>query len=163
MVDTLSNGFTVSRTLWRRLLPVSPPHAHTVDQVTLLGLVSQSPRLVRSGGSARTVDNGELSVLPASDSGDELQDVRLLFGVELLEVFVGTHLVCQNTLQAVTMRLEARLIEESVRSWTHLDSPRVYLMVRGFLENLEDEQAGRKQIHRGSKSRAARVAVRLRA
>jgi hypothetical protein len=39
------------------------------------------------------VDNGQLSVLPTSNSRDELEDVRLLLGVELLQVFVGTHLV----------------------------------------------------------------------
>lgn len=38
------------------------------------------------------MDDSELSVLPTSYSGDELEDVRLLFGVQFLQVFVGTHL-----------------------------------------------------------------------
>ena len=92
MVDTLPNGFTVGCTFGCRLFPVSPPHANTVNQVTLLGLVAEPPCLVRARWAGRTVDDGELTVFPASDSGDELQDVRLLFGVKLLEIFVGTHL-----------------------------------------------------------------------
>jgi hypothetical protein len=39
------------------------------------------------------VNNGELSVLPTSYSRYELEDIRLFLGVQLLEVFVGTHLI----------------------------------------------------------------------
>jgi hypothetical protein len=92
VVDTLSNGFTISRTLWRRLLPVTPPDPDSVDKIPLLGLVSETTGLVRSRWSGSTVTDGELSVFPASNSGDELQDVRLFFGVELGEILVGTHL-----------------------------------------------------------------------
>lgn len=91
VVDTLSNGFTVSSTLWRRLLSVSSSNSNSVDEVTLLGLVTQSSSLVRSRRSGSSVDNGELSVLPASDSRDELENVRLLLGVELTQVLVGSH------------------------------------------------------------------------
>ena len=38
------------------------------------------------------MNDSELSVLPTSDSRDELENVRLLFGVQFLQVFVGTHL-----------------------------------------------------------------------
>lgn len=95
MVHTLSNGFTESCTLLDGLLPVSPSDAHTVDQVTLLGLVSESPGLIGPGRPGRPVNDGQLSVFPASDSRDELEDVRLLLGVQLGEIFVGTHLECQ--------------------------------------------------------------------
>lgn len=84
MVDTLPDGFTVSSTLGCRLLPVSPPNSNPVDEVTLLGLVTQSPSLVGSGRSGCSVDNGELSVFPTSYSRDELEDVTLLLGVKLL-------------------------------------------------------------------------------
>lgn len=93
MVDTLPDGFTVGSTLGCWLLPVSPPDSDSVDEITLLGLVAQSPCLVGSRGSASSVDDCQLSVFPTSDSGDELENVRLFLGVELLEIFVGTHLV----------------------------------------------------------------------
>jgi hypothetical protein len=98
VVDTLPDGFTVGSTLGCGLLPVSPPDSNSVDEITLLGLVTQSPSFVGSRRSACSVDDGELSVFPTSDSGDELEDVRLLLCVELLEVFVGTHLVTVSAL-----------------------------------------------------------------
>ena len=94
MVDTLSDGFTVSSTLGDRLLPVSSSNSDSVDEVTLLGLVTQSSGLVRSRRSGSSVDDSELSVLPASDSRDELENVRLLLGVELGQVLVGSHSDC---------------------------------------------------------------------
>jgi hypothetical protein len=93
VVDTLPDGFTVSSTLWCWLLSVTPPDSDSVDQITLLGLVSQSPSLVGSRRSRCSVNNGELSVLPTSYSRYELEDIRLFLGVQLLEVFVGTHLI----------------------------------------------------------------------
>lgn len=91
MVDTLPDGLTVSSTLGSLLLPVTPPDPNTVNEVALLGLVSESPSLVGTRRSGSSVDDGELSVLPASDTGDELKHVGLLLGVELLEILVGTH------------------------------------------------------------------------
>lgn len=91
MVDTLSDGFTVGGTLGSRPLPVSPPDSNTVDKVALLGLVTQTPGLVRSGRARSSVDDSELTVLPASNSRDELEDVRLLLRVELRKVLVSSH------------------------------------------------------------------------
>lgn len=91
MVDTLSHRLTVGGTLGSLLLPVTPPDPNTVNEVALLGLVSESPSLVGTRRSRSSVDDGELSVLPASDTGDELKHVGLLLGVELLEILVGTH------------------------------------------------------------------------
>ena len=91
VVDTLSDGFTVGGTLRGWPLPVSSSNSNSVDEVALLGLVPQSPGLVRSGRARSSVDDGELSVLPASNSGDELEDVRLLLRVELRKVLVSSH------------------------------------------------------------------------
>lgn len=91
VVDTLPDGLTVGSTLGSLLLPVTPPDPNTVDEVALFGLVSESPSLVGTRRSRSSVDNSELSVLPASDTGDELKHVGLLLGVELLEILVGTH------------------------------------------------------------------------
>jgi hypothetical protein len=69
VVDTLSDGFTVSGTLGDRLLSVSSSDSDSVDNVALLGLVAQSSSLVGSRRSGCSVDDGELSVLPTPDSG----------------------------------------------------------------------------------------------
>lgn len=53
-------------TLGNRLLPVTPPDPDSVNDVTLLGLVTESPGLVRSGRTGCTVDDRELTVFPAS-------------------------------------------------------------------------------------------------
>lgn len=86
------DGFTVGGTLGSGLFPVSTTNANTVDQVTLLGLVPQTAGLVGTRRTGRSVNDGELTVFPASDTRDELQHVRLLFGVELGEVLVRAHL-----------------------------------------------------------------------
>jgi hypothetical protein len=64
VVDTLSDGLTVGGTLGDGLLSVSSSDSDSVDDVALLGLVTQSSSLVGSGRSGCSVDDGELSVLP---------------------------------------------------------------------------------------------------
>lgn len=66
VVDTLVDGLTVGSTLWHRLLAVTPADTDTVDDVSLLGLVSETASLVRSRWAGSPVDNVELAVLPAS-------------------------------------------------------------------------------------------------
>ncbi len=90
MVDTLPDGFTVGSTLWCWLLAVTTTNSNSVDEVTLLGLVSETTSLVWSGRSGSSVDDGELTVFPASDSGKELAQVGLLVAEDLSHVLVGT-------------------------------------------------------------------------
>ena len=92
VVDTLSHGFTVSRSLGDWLLPVSPPDSDPVDEVALFGLVAESPGLVWSGGTGGSVTDCQLTVFPCSDTREELEDVGLFPGVELGDVLVGAHL-----------------------------------------------------------------------
>jgi len=92
MVDPLPNRLAISRSLRCRLLPVPPPHPDPIDQVALLGLVTESTSLVGARGTGGTMDDGELTIFPATDAGDELEDVGLFLGVKLGQVFVGAHL-----------------------------------------------------------------------
>lgn len=48
--------------------------------------------LVWARGSAGTVNDVQLTVLPATDTEKETEQVRLLFGMNGLDVFVSTHL-----------------------------------------------------------------------
>ena len=51
VVDTLADGFAIGSTLGDGLLPVATAHTHTVDDISLLGLVSQTTSFVGSGGT----------------------------------------------------------------------------------------------------------------
>lgn len=93
LVDTLVGGLTVSGTLLGRSLSVTSSDSDSVDDKALLGLVAESSSLVGSRGSRSSVDTGLLSVLPASDSEQESEHVRLLLSVDLLEVLVSSHCV----------------------------------------------------------------------
>lgn len=90
VVDTLAYGLTVGRTylkksrggslsggrqqeytgaqrtLRHRLFPVTAAHAHTVDQVALLGFVAKAASLIGAGRTRGAVDDVELAVLPAA-------------------------------------------------------------------------------------------------
>ncbi len=71
LVDTLVGWLTVSSTLWNRSLSVTTSNSDTVDDETLLGLVTHSSSLVWSRWSGGSVDNVLLSVFPDSDSLQE--------------------------------------------------------------------------------------------
>lgn len=91
LVDTLVGWLTVSSTLWNRSLSVTTSNSDTVDDETLLGLVTHSSSLVWSRWSGGSVDNVLLSVFPDSDSLQESQNIRLLLSLKLFQILVGTH------------------------------------------------------------------------
>ena len=68
VVDTLVGWLTVSSTLWNRSLSVTSSDSNSVDDKTLLGLVTQLSSLLRSGWLGSSVDDVVLSVFPTSDS-----------------------------------------------------------------------------------------------
>lgn len=68
VVDTLVGWLTVSSTLWNRSLSVTSSDSNSVDNETLLGLVTQLSGLLWSGRSGCSVDDVVLSVFPTSDS-----------------------------------------------------------------------------------------------
>jgi len=89
--NTLTGGLTVDYTLGDGFLSAASSNSDSVDNVTLLLLVSQSSGFIRSGGSGASVDGGQLSELPSSDSENEAHDIRLLSLPKLFKIFVGTH------------------------------------------------------------------------
>lgn len=82
LVDTLVGWLTVGDTLWHRSLSTTSSDSNTEDDETLLGLVTQSSGLVWSGWSGGSVDDVLLSELPASDTLQESQDIRLLLSLQ---------------------------------------------------------------------------------
>lgn len=99
LVDTLVGGLTVGGSLLGGSLSVSSSDSDSVDDKALLGLVAESSSLVGSRGSRSSVDTGLLSVLPASDSEQESEHVRLLLSVDFLKVLVGAHCCCVGELR----------------------------------------------------------------
>lgn len=89
--NTLVGWLTVSSTLWNRSLSVTSSNSDTVDNETLLGLVTQTSSLVWTGWSGSTVNNVLLTVFPNSDSEQESVDVRLFLSLQFFQVLVGTH------------------------------------------------------------------------
>lgn len=91
VVDTLADRLAVGGTLWNWLFAVTTTNADTVDNVALLGLVSQTTSLVRAGRARCTMNDFQLAILPASDTEEKTQHIRLLFSVQFADVFVCAH------------------------------------------------------------------------
>ena len=64
LVDTLVDWFTVDNTLANWSLSATSSDSNSVDDVALLGLVTELSGLVESAWSVNLVDDGELSVFP---------------------------------------------------------------------------------------------------
>lgn len=65
---TLVLGFTIYDAILDLLLAVTALYAYTIDYETLLGLVSQTSCLVRSGWPRYTVNGAQLPVFPGPDT-----------------------------------------------------------------------------------------------
>lgn len=67
LVDTLVLGLTIDNTLVVGSLAATSANSHSVDNIALLGLVSQLVSLIGSGGASDSLDLLGLSVLPSSE------------------------------------------------------------------------------------------------
>ena len=110
VVNTLANGLAVGRTLGDGLLAVSTADTDTVDDIALLGLVSEAARLVGARRAGGTVDDVQLSVFPAANAKQETEDIRLLLLVELPDVLVGTHLEINWSESSFCRRFEGKIL-----------------------------------------------------
>merc|ERR1719402_1826928 len=86
-----SLGFTIRTSLGYRPLPSTSPHGNPIDNISLLGLVSQPTGLVRARGTGSTMDLGQLSVLPATNPQQVTHNVTLLLPVQLRHILVSPH------------------------------------------------------------------------
>merc|ERR1719378_38483 len=84
LVDTFTFWLTISCTLGDGLLTSTTSQSNSVDDVTLLGSVSQSSCFVRACGSRSTMDGSEMAELPASDSEQESEQITLFLLVQFL-------------------------------------------------------------------------------
>jgi len=79
VIDTLTHGLAVGSTLRHWLLPVTPAYPDAIDDITLLSLIAKATSLVGARGARGTVDDVQLTVLPAPNAEQEAKDIRLLF------------------------------------------------------------------------------------
>jgi hypothetical protein len=92
LVDTLVGGLAVSGTLRSRALAATTADTDAVDNIALLGLVSEAASLVQTGRTRGAVDDVQLTEFPAANSEEEGNDIRLLLLLKLFDVLEGTHL-----------------------------------------------------------------------
>lgn len=87
LVDTLMLRFTVHDTLSVRALASSATDGDAVYDESLLGLVSETASLVRTGRSGELHDLGKLSVLPSSHTEEKAEGVALLLAPNFFKIF----------------------------------------------------------------------------
>ena len=87
-----SHGLAVANALFDRSLASASSHPGSVNHESLFLAVAQSTGAFDSGRTRHSVDRGQLSVLPSSQTQDELHDFAFFSFPKLLKVFVGTHL-----------------------------------------------------------------------
>lgn len=92
LVNSLVGWLSVGGTLWNWALAATTTNTDTVDNVSLLGLVTETAGLVWAGWTRSTVNDVQLSELPASDTEKESKHIRLLLLLNFLEIFKSTHL-----------------------------------------------------------------------
>lgn len=91
MVDTDGGGFSGDDTFGDGSFSSSSSDSASVDDVSFFGFVSEFSGFVDSGGVVDSADDGQLSVLPGSDSEDEVHQVALFFTPEFFKVLVCSH------------------------------------------------------------------------
>ena len=90
-VDTLVLGLSVHNTLGIGSLASSTTNSHTVHNVALLRLHSQTTRLIGAGRVRHAAHLRKLTVLPRTNTKDVTHRIALLLSPKLLQILVGTH------------------------------------------------------------------------
>ena len=89
--DTEVAGLSEDAALADVSLAATSANASSVDDVALLGLVTELACLLRSRWLDDSVHDWELTILPSSDSENESDQLRLLLSPEFLQVLVRAH------------------------------------------------------------------------
>lgn len=89
--NTLGSWLAVDNTFGDWSFTATTSDTDSVDDETLLCFVSQSSGLIWSGWSGASVDGGQLSVFPSTETKDEVHHIGLLLFPEFFEILVGSH------------------------------------------------------------------------
>jgi len=96
VINTLTDRLAVGSTLGNGLFAVTPPDTDTVNEIALLSFVAETTGFVGARWTGSTMDNVQLTVLPAPNTEEESEDIRLLLLIELSNVLVRAHLVSRD-------------------------------------------------------------------
>jgi hypothetical protein len=91
LVNSMALRFTIGTTLGDRALATTTTDSDTVDDKTLLGSISETTGLVRSGWMRHPDNFVQLTVLPAADTKQKSHNIALLLPVQLLHILVRSH------------------------------------------------------------------------
>merc|ERR1740121_2134693 len=72
-------------------LPVTSLDADSVDDIPLLGFVTDPPSLVGPSGLRAPMNGRKLAELPIPHPSEEPENVALFLAPELLDILVGSH------------------------------------------------------------------------
>lgn len=100
LVDTMTLGLAVGASLGDGALAATTADTNSVDDVSLLGTVSQTTSLVGASRSWRAVQLGQLTILPDTNAKQVTHNIALLLPVQFLHIPVGTHF--QSSIDLVT-------------------------------------------------------------
>jgi len=92
LADTVVDGLTENDTFTDVSLTATTSDTGAVDDETLGSLVTQSAGLIGTGRTAASVDGGELSELPSTDSEYETEEIGLLLFPQFFKIFERSHL-----------------------------------------------------------------------
>lgn len=91
LTDTLGGRLSVNDVGHNLSLTSSTANLHSVNNKTLLGLVSKTAGLLGTSGAGHTANCGQVTVLPGTDAQQETHSVRLLLLPQFLKVLIGSH------------------------------------------------------------------------
>jgi len=91
--NTLPYWLPIDNPFGDSLLPSTSPYSNSIDNISLLPLVPQSPSLGRSTWPLALMNGRQLPEFPCSHPKDKLHDIALLFLPKFFEIFECTHSV----------------------------------------------------------------------
>ena len=80
--------FAKCSTFGNRTFSTPSPNADTVDDIALFRFVAEATGFVGAGGTSRTMDYVELTILPAAHSEKKSKNIRLFVLVELYRLVI---------------------------------------------------------------------------
>lgn len=93
LVDTMALGLAVGATLVNWTFASTTTNTDAVDEESLLCTISETTCFVGTRWTWRSMESGELTILPASDAEQISHDIALLLAIEFLNVAISSHLV----------------------------------------------------------------------
>jgi hypothetical protein len=84
-------GLSKDHTTMALTLASTTTDSGTHNHVSLLGLVTQTMGLVRTGRAVASKDIGALTVFPSADTHQESEGITLLVTPKLFHILVGSH------------------------------------------------------------------------